>query len=114
MGSDKICAKKQVPDSGPQHFKSGLPLNMFPGDAVYGREEKGASRRADQIMLSLHDRTARNANEADRASAIGTVVGRLEIDRYEGQGAPLRCEPADCEAITPISRSPVDEGCNSI
>jgi hypothetical protein len=89
MGSDKICAIKQVRDFGPQHFKRGLPLNMFPGDAVYGGEEEGGSRRADQVIIPLHDRSARNANETDRASAIGTVVGRLKIDRYEGHGAPL-------------------------
>jgi hypothetical protein len=90
MGSDEICAIKQVPDFGPQPFKSGLPLNMFPGDTVYGREEEGTSRRADQVIFPLHDRSAGNANETDRAGAIGTVVGRLEIDRCEGQGAPLR------------------------
>ncbi len=88
MGSDKIRAKKQAPDSWPQHFESGLSPNMFPGDAMYGREEEGTSRRADQVIFPLHDSSARNANETDRASAIGIVVGRLEIDRDEGQGTP--------------------------
>jgi hypothetical protein len=88
MGSDKICGKKKIPDSGPQRFKSGLSLNMFPGDAVYGREEEGTSRRADQVIFPLHDRNAGNANKTDRASTVGTVVGRLEINRYEGRGGP--------------------------
>src|SRR5205814_834702 len=42
------------------------------------------------VIFPLHDSCAGDANETDRASAIGTVVGRLEIDRDEGQGAPLR------------------------
>jgi hypothetical protein len=88
MGRDKICAKKQAPDSGPQHVESGLSSNMFPGDAMYGREEEGTSRRADQVIFPLDDSSAGNTNETDRASAIGIVVGRLEIDRDEGQGAP--------------------------
>ena len=50
MGGDKICAEKQVPNSGPQHFESGLSLNLLPGDAMYGRKEEGASRRADQVI----------------------------------------------------------------
>jgi hypothetical protein len=88
MGSDKICAKKQVMDSGPQHFESGLSSNMFPGDSMHGREEEGTSRRANQVTFPLQDSCTGNANETDRASAIGTVVGCLEIDCDEGQGAP--------------------------
>jgi hypothetical protein len=88
MGSDKICADKQVPDSWPQHLESGLSSNMFPGDAMYGREEEGTSSRADQVIFSLNDSIARNSNETDCASTIGIMVGRLEIDRDEGQGAP--------------------------
>ena len=86
MGSDKICAKKQVSDSGPQDFEGGLPSNVFPSDAMYGGEEEGTSRRADQVIFPLHDCRARNANQTDCASAIGAVVGRLEIDRDERQG----------------------------
>jgi hypothetical protein len=41
MGSDELCAKKKILEFRPQRFKSGLSLNMFPGDAVYGREEEG-------------------------------------------------------------------------
>ena len=38
---NKSCAEKQVQNSGPQHFESGLSSNMFPGDAMYGCEEEG-------------------------------------------------------------------------
>ena len=58
---------------------------MLPGDAMYGRKEEGAPRRADQIIFPIGDFNAGNANQADCASAIGTVVGRLEIDRDEGR-----------------------------
>ena len=85
MGSDKSCAEKQVPNSGPQHFESGLSSNMFPGDAMYGCEEEGASRRSDQLILPLDDSSAGNANQTDRASAIWTMVSCLEIDRDEGR-----------------------------
>jgi hypothetical protein len=87
MGSDKTCAKQEVSDSGPQHFERGLPLNTFPGDAMYGREEKRTSCRPDQIIFPLHDCSARDANQTNRASAIGTVVGCLEINCYEAQAA---------------------------
>ena len=85
MRGDKICAEKQVTNAGPQRSESGLSLNMLPGDAMYGRKEEGAPRRTDQIIFPLDNSSARNANQADRASAIGTVVGRLEIDRDEGR-----------------------------
>jgi hypothetical protein len=111
MGSDKICTKKQVPDCGPQHFESWLSSNVFPGDSVYRREEEGVSRWADQVIFPLNDASAGDANETDRTSAIGTVVGRLEIDCHESHGA----YHADWGTIT-LSRAagpPVDERCSS-
>ena len=55
MRGNKICAEKQVTNAGPQRSESGLSLNMLPGDAMYGRKEEGASRRADQVIFPLHD-----------------------------------------------------------
>ena len=75
---------------------------MFPGDAMNGCEEEGTSRGADQVVFPLHDSIAGNANETDRASAIGTVFGRLEIDRDESQSIARGRESADWKTITPI------------
>jgi len=100
MGSDKIYAKKKIPDYRPQRFKGGLSLNMFPGDAVYGREEERISFRADEVIFLLHKPSAGDANETDCASAIGSVVGCLEIDSYESQGAPRDRGSADWRTAT--------------
>ena len=60
---------------------------MFPADAMYGREEERVPWRANQAIFPLHDSNAGHANQTNGASAIGTVVGRLEINRDEGRGA---------------------------
>ena len=83
---------------------------------MYGRKEEGASRRADQVIFPLHDFNAGNANQADRTRAIGTVVGRLEIDRDEGRVKPPRSRRNQIWEQSPPSLTPgpfVDEGCNS-
>jgi hypothetical protein len=79
MGSDKICAKKQVSDSGPQNFEGGLPSNVFPSDAMYGGEEEGRSRRADQVIFPRHTHVSQ---------LIAAWMDVLTISRRIGHASP--------------------------
>jgi hypothetical protein len=109
MGSDKICAKKQVSDSGPQDFEGGLPSNVFPSDAMYGGEEEGTSRRADQVIFPLHDCRP----TAQALSGPWSAVSKSIATNVKASSEVAKV--TDFGTITPslTPGPPVDEGYNS-
>lgn len=86
MGREKGRPVEERGESWPQRPEIVRFRHIPPRETVDEGETELPRRRTDEMDGGLEDPAARDLDEADRAGAVGAVVGRLEVDRDEIAG----------------------------
>ena len=84
---------QQVLQFGPKFAKGRAVTDIVPSQAMDVRENELSSRRSNEPMVPFYNAIARDTHNADRASAVGVVVCRFEIDCCEICHAPRAVAP---------------------
>ena len=85
---------QQAPQFGPKFAKGRAVADIVPGQSMDVRENEPLSRWPDEPMVPFHNSIILDMHDTDRASAVGMVVCRFEINCCEICHRPRAIAPS--------------------